>query len=321
MKITDLLSGKEYFYLMHLSWGYNSRRRELWDFARQKRIIGLDHREVTSDWPAVRDNVKKKLSGTWINQFDMLCENMSLESMDNGDIVVVMAGWDHVLGIGRVIGPHRYNIAYRDLETFFDHVRPVEWIIEYDYENQKKIPRVYFDRTLLRIDRSNKRWPLFLSLDFISEKTHPPSQPSGPDSENLKQLAAIQTELTKETTLVNRYRRSRELVERLKQLYGYQCQLCSLKFIHIPQIPMKDGRNYVEVHHIKGFNEVSDIGNTNQEEGNYEIDNFKNAITVCVYHHKLLHKHKSEFSYDASQKCFISKDKSIKLPLVLNKHL
>ena len=93
MKITDLLSGKEYFYLMHLSWGYNYRRKELWDFARQKRIIGLDHRDVPSDWSTVGGNIKKKLSDTWINQFDMLCENMSPESMVNGDIVVVMAGW------------------------------------------------------------------------------------------------------------------------------------------------------------------------------------------------------------------------------------
>ena len=84
---------------------------------------------------------------------------------------------------------------------------------------------------------------------------------------------------------------------------------------------MKNGSNYVEIHHIKGFNEVSNIEGVDQEKADYIIDNFKNTIIVCVYHHKLLHKHKNEFSYDAIQRSFISKDKSIEIPLVLNKHL
>jgi predicted HNH restriction endonuclease len=75
------------------------------------------------------------------------------------------------------------------------------------------------------------------------------------------------------------------------------------------------------VHHIRGFNEVSRIEGVNQEEADYEIDNYKNAVAVCVYHHKLLHKHKDGFTYDAIQKYFVSRDKSTKILLVLNKHL
>jgi len=321
MKITDLLSGKNYFYIMHLSWGRNYRRKELWDFARRKKIIGLDHRNVPGDWPTVKDRVKN-LSGHWINQFDMLCEDMGPKSIDNGDIVVLMAGWDYVLGIGMVIGPHRYDITYRNREEFFDHVRPVEWILEYDYEKRKKIPRVVFDKTLLRIEKGDERWQLFSSLDFREGISHPiSSKTKQNDAEKLKELANIQRELTKETTQVSRYKRSRELVEGLKQLYNYQCQLCSSESTNIPRIPMRNGINYVEVHHIKGFNEVSNIEGVNQEEADYLVENFKNVITVCVYHHKLLHKHKDEFSYDANQKCFISRDKSSRIPLILNKHL
>jgi predicted HNH restriction endonuclease len=181
---------------------------------------------------------------------------------------------------------------------------------------------VVFDKTLSRIEKGDKRWRLFLSLDFelgIAERL--PPKPEQNDAEKLKDLARIQTELTKETIQVKKYRRSRELVQELKQLYNYRCQLCSPISINIPQIPMRNGNSYVEVHHIKGFNEVSHIEGVNQEEGDFEIDNYKNAITVCVYHHKLLHKHKDGFSYDAMQKCFVSRDKSSKIPLVLNKHL
>jgi len=322
MKITDLLLGREHFYIMHLSYGINYRRKELWNYARQKKIIGLDHRDVPGDWPRVKEEVKDDLSDIWVDQFDMLCENMSSRSMDNGDIVVVMAGLDHVLGIGKVIGPHRYDITYRDRQLFFDHVRPVEWIIEYDYEKREKIPPVRgFNNTLCRIEKGQERWLLFSNLDFREMITETVLRPLESDAENLKQLANIQTELKKEIATVNRYKRSRELVERLKQLYEYQCQLCSPKSTNIPQIPTKDGNNYVEVHHIKGFNEVSNVEGVDQEKGDYVVDNFKNAIIVCVYHHKLLHKHKDEYSYDANHRCFVSKDKSSKIPVILNKHL
>lgn len=332
MKIADWLSGKEYFYIMHLSYGSNSRRKDMWDFARQKKVIGLDREDVEGDWATIRKDAEKYLRSIncnqWVKQFDMFCEDMGPESMVNGDIVVLMAGKEHVLGIGEVIGPHGYNLAYRLLEQFFDHIRPVKWIIEYDYQERKKIPYVEFQNTLRRIERNRPKdrmlWSLFSSLHF-EEMTPSVMSPSEKrnlsDADKLTKLANIQTELTKETSQVNKYKRSRELVEGLKDLYGYRCQLCSPKSANIPQIPMKNGNSYVEVHHMKGFIEVSHIEGVNQEEADYIIDDYKNAIAVCVYHHKLLHKHKDEFSYDASQRCFMSKDKSSKIPLVLNKHL
>jgi predicted HNH restriction endonuclease len=321
VKFKDLISEKDRFYIMHMSYGNNYRRKELWNFALQKKIIGLDHSDVDSDWPTIREQARKRISGAWSNQFDMLCENMSRWSMDNGDIVVIMAGKDYVLGIAKVIGPHKYNLDYRKNEQFFDHVRPVEWILEYDYEKRQRITRIEkFDRTVFCIDRKDVLWSLFSNLKFEFEMPLTVTPSTMSDVDNLKGLAEIQTEMTKEVTVVNRYKRSRELANRLKQLYGYRCQLCSLKHTNIPEIPMKDGSNYVEVHHIKGFNEVTDMG-TDQEVGEYIIDTYKNAITVCVYHHKLLHKHKNEFSYDPAQKCYVSRDGSTKIPLILNKHL
>lgn len=324
LRFEDLLLGQDHFYLMHLSYGYNYRREELWNFAREKKIIGLDNRGVKDDWPLVRDEAVKSLRAPWPLQFDMLCENMNPKSMKEGDIVVVMAGVDYVLGIGMIAGPHRYRRRYRTEEQFFDHIRPVEWIVDYPYDERCKIPRIYgFNNTLsfVRKDQDqSSRWTLFSKLSFKSKESEKTLSTPQDDADILRKLANIQTKLAKETTQINRYKRSRELVYRLKQLYEYQCQLCSSRSISIPKIPMKNGTNYVEVHHIKGFNEVTDVG-IDQETGDYLIDDFKNAITVCVYHHKLLHKHKNEFSYDPNEKSFISRDKRVRIPLTLNKHL
>jgi len=331
MKITDLLSGKDYFYIMHLSYGSNKRRKDMWDFARQKKVIGLDRSDVEGDWAIIREEAEKYLRSInchqWVKQFDMFCEDMNPESMTNGDIIVLMAGKESVLGICEVIGPHGYNPVYRLQEQFFDHTRPVKWIIEYDYQKRKKIPFVEFQNTLRRIERNRPKdqtlWSLFSNLSFETEppSVMPPSELNLSDADKLRRLANIQTELVKESSRVNRYKRSRELVEGLKQLYNYQCQLCSPESANIPPIPMKNGWNYVEVHHINGFNEVSRIEGVNQEEADFVIDNYKNAITVCVYHHKVLHKHRDDFSYDASQRCFVSRDKSSRIPIVCNKHL
>jgi hypothetical protein len=328
VKFEDLISGKGRFYLMHLSYGVNRNREPLWKFARQKKMIGLDHSAVRGDFPLIQDQVKqavarKEISCVWVRQFEMLCENMSPLSMNNGDIVVVMAGKDFILGIGRVTGPHKYHPSYRLTDQFFDHVRPVEWVLEYDYEKSKNIPRINkFQRTLMCIEKDKDRplWEYFSKLVFRPAEPHLVSPNASDDTSNLRALSNIQTELEKETTPVNRYNRSRELVDRLKQLYEFRCQLCSPRDTAIPVIPMKDGRNYVEVHHIKGFDEVTDM-TVDQESGDYVIDTYRNAVVVCVYHHKLLHKHKNEFSYNSVKLSFISKDGSREIPINLNRHL
>lgn len=328
MKLVNLLSDRDYFYLMHLSWGANNRRREMWNFARERSVIGLDRSDVEGDWTQIRDRAEEHLrsvnSYKWIKQFDMFCEEMNPDSMTDGDIVVVMAGKEHLLGICEVIGPHNYNIALRLGKTFFDHTRPVRWITSYDYDSRKRISRIEFQNTLKKVEKSNFHdetiWSTLSGIDLETTVRPTPAVTKADNSQILEELKNIQTDLTKETSKVSRYKRSGELVEKLKALYDYQCQLCSTTF-SVPSIPMLNGHNYVEVHHIKGFNETANTVGANQENADFIIDNYKNTITVCPYHHKLLHKHKNQFYYDTIQKCFVSQDKSTKLLLAINNHL
>lgn len=168
IRFKDLISQTKHFYLMHLSYGFNSRRSELWTFARQNKKIGLDHKNVNGDWPSVKEKVKDRLRNPWPLQFDMLCENMCPKSMASGDIVVVMSGIDYVLGVARITGPHKYVPLYREKKVFFDHVRPVEWIVDYSYEKRLKVPRVYgFNNTLSYTFKKKdpySRWQEFATL-------------------------------------------------------------------------------------------------------------------------------------------------------------
>jgi hypothetical protein len=106
MKLDELLSalGKDYFYIMHLSYG-GSEKKRLWDYAVDKQVIGLDlPRDVTDNWSKIRQSAVKILKSGWINQFDMFCYEMGV-----GDIVVVLEGQEHVLGTASLVeNRHRY---------------------------------------------------------------------------------------------------------------------------------------------------------------------------------------------------------------------
>jgi hypothetical protein len=121
IKFKELVSGKDHFYLMHMNYENRSKEEELWNFARKNHLIGLDNIRVRGDWTTLKHRVKKNLRTPWPLQFDMLCENMHPKSMINNDIVVVMAGYDSVLGIAEVSGPHRYKPEYYN-GVFFDHI-------------------------------------------------------------------------------------------------------------------------------------------------------------------------------------------------------
>lgn len=116
--------------------------------------------------------------------------------------------------------------------------------------------------------------------------------------------------------LVTRYKRSKKLVDNLKEVYNYECQLCNPSN-PLPTIPMKNNRNYLEVHHIEGFAEV--LGENSQTEGNFVVDDVNNTICCCVYHHKLLHHYKSKILYSTEKQAFISEDQSLVLR-VYTKH-
>lgn len=107
-------------------------------------------------------------------------------------------------------------------------------------------------------------------------------------------------------------KRNRKLVDELKRIYGYRCQLCSdEEFMPI----LKDDKSfYVEVHHIKG------LYKENEEEN---LDKLSNLIVVCANHHKLLHYHKGGYEKvcrENGKLFFYNKDEE-KIEIKLNFHL
>jgi len=156
---------KNRFYLMHLSYGEEGYREECWQFATEYDLIGLSALEVYDDWAKIREEVKDKLSPVWIGQFDRFCANISNNSMNIGDLVIVLWGQTHLLGVAEVLGDHYYCEEYT--EKFFDHVRPVNWLVEYDNEKKIKIPTITgFVNTLDLVKKSNDRWHKLAKVRF-----------------------------------------------------------------------------------------------------------------------------------------------------------
>ncbi len=117
-----------------------------------------------------------------------------------------------------------------------------------------------------------------------------------------------------------RHRRSRQLAEELKRLYGFRCQLCDGS---IPSIHIGGDRYYVEVHHIQGLAEVNQatrsVGPT-QDASELLLDRAENIVVVCPHHHMVLHYAHGGVEFDRANQRFIGRDGTI-LPLLINEHL
>lgn len=101
----------------------------------------------------------------------------------------------------------------------------------------------------------------------------------------LKKLKNIQGTLNTSKIESVKKQRRRDLVEYMKQLYSYRCQICNDENT-VPLIEKSDGTYYVEVHHL------TPISFTDSIDNEYEfIDTYKNTIVVCAHHHKYLHYH------------------------------
>jgi len=161
MKFGALLSreGKDYFYIMHLSYDGEDRER-LWDYAQDNNIVGLSHRDVNDNWAKTREKAKDMIGKGWVRQFDTFC------GMQKGDIVMVFNGMDSVLGVAKTTeSRHEYD---RDLgEVFFDHIRHVEWKRKYEYAKRKNLPELLkgFSHTLSKVTPSSPRWRMLTDLD------------------------------------------------------------------------------------------------------------------------------------------------------------
>jgi len=166
MKLEALLSkrGKEYFYIMHLSYE-GSEREELWNYGKKNNVIGLSKSIVNNDWVKVGGSVKNSLSNTWIRQFDTFCNEMNA-----GDVVLVLKGWDSLLGVAEIKERrHKYSKKLKGRKgPFFDHIRDVTWIKEHEFDARRRLPKPVkgFNNTLSKVTPNSKWWPILVGLDI-----------------------------------------------------------------------------------------------------------------------------------------------------------
>ena len=162
---------------MHLGYGKEQggdTNKELWNYSTNENLIGLDLvGYVKSDWATIRDSAANELRRdsryNWIRQFDMFCEGMADYSMGVGDIVLVIKGWNSILGIAEVTSNHIYRpeLAARRDGKFFDHVRKVKWIKKYGYGKPLEIsPIKGFDNTLNIVKLGSKRWSQLVTMEI-----------------------------------------------------------------------------------------------------------------------------------------------------------
>jgi hypothetical protein len=164
MKFKSLLDGeeKDYFCIMHLSYGINYKRKILWDYAKENKVIGLDLPDVVNgNWnkETIKETARNEgISPLWENQFDLFY------SMEKGDIVMILQGWKSVLGVGKVVGePPEFSKSKKG--EFFEHTRKVDWIKTYGLD---EVPcrAEGFNRTLLRIEQTSKWWSNLTNIEI-----------------------------------------------------------------------------------------------------------------------------------------------------------
>ena len=98
----------------------------------------------------------------------MFCEDMADFSVKIGDIVLVLCGWNFLLGIAKLTSKHSYRpeLAVSRGDEFFDHVRRVEWIEKCKFEDRIEIPSVKgFNNTIAIVKDGSDRWSRLISID------------------------------------------------------------------------------------------------------------------------------------------------------------
>lgn len=119
--------------------------------------------------------------------------------------------------------------------------------------------------------------------------------------------------IEKEKYTTEKVKRNHQLIDNLKSIYNYECQLCTDEQQML--IKKMDGTNYVEVHHIKQLSLEFD------EEGT--LDRVKNLIVVCPNHHKMLHYHNGGYIRIEKRNgglVFVN-DSTETIPIIKNKHI
>ncbi len=166
MKFKSLLDKerKDYFYIMHLSYGRNNYQREiLWDYAKKNKAIGLDlPNKVDGKWnnEKVRKLARNKgISSIWEKQFDIFY------GMRKGDIVMILSGWKSVLGVGKVEKDDEPKYDKKLSGKFFEHTKNVKWLKEYGF-NEVQCQVDGFYNTLRRIEPATKWWSSLTNIEL-----------------------------------------------------------------------------------------------------------------------------------------------------------
>jgi hypothetical protein len=151
----------DHFYIMHLSYEGKEKER-LWKYARKNSLIGLSNSLVTNHWLKVENQVRSRLQRVWIHQFDLFCKDMEL-----GDIVLVLNGCTRLLGVAQT-RENDARFSSRFSNSFFDHVRYIDWIITYDFDKADLLPHRLdgFSNTLCRVDKDKRYWKELTSVNI-----------------------------------------------------------------------------------------------------------------------------------------------------------
>jgi len=170
MRVGNYFEGRNYFWLMHLSYGTwtEEDRREHWNYAREHSLIGLDlPKDVPRDWNEMADAQKQVLRSkkpNWYDHFEWFCNQMK-----PNDLVIIANGWDSLLGIGKVrFSKPPYEYRRELIDIFFDHVRKVLWDRAEEYDDRIRLhtPLRGFDRTLLRVRTNTRFWGTLSNVDL-----------------------------------------------------------------------------------------------------------------------------------------------------------
>lgn len=169
MKLKSLVDtkGKDCFYIMHLSYGKNNRRNLLWNYAKKNNIVGLDLPYIVEDdWNKVKELAKERgISRIWEKQFEIFYNEMGKD-----DIVVILAGWDSILGVAKVDDEYpEYNEKIRIEEEFFEHFRKVRWLKAYNFDNCFRLrnPVKGFNNTLQKVKQGSKWWTSLVTTENL----------------------------------------------------------------------------------------------------------------------------------------------------------
>ena len=165
MKFWEYLKGADHFWIMHLTY-YGEDGQRLWQYARNKGLVGTDRRDMNKDWNTLYNFEKReyyKNSQLGYTQFQVFCNTMR-----KNDIITIIEGQQAILGIGKLMD-NGYDYSPDLKGTFFDHTRKVRWDFTWDYQDARRPlldKRIMFTNTLQRVPLNGKYWQMLSDLNL-----------------------------------------------------------------------------------------------------------------------------------------------------------